>query len=44
MSKHKLAIHKKDRGVGFKIFIAFNITLIIKPGWRIIIDQESLIS
>ncbi|XP_059649890.1 uncharacterized mitochondrial protein AtMg00310-like [Cornus florida] len=38
----KLCVHKNDGGLGFKILVAFNIALLAKLGWRLVVGEEYL--
>ena len=39
----KLSISKKDSGMGFRDLRAFNLAMLVKQGWRIIQEIDSLL-
>lgn len=44
MSWEKLSMHTKYGGMGFKDLTAFNLTMLGKEGWKLLIEPDSLVS
>ena len=44
LSWDKLCLNKEDGGLGFHLFHYFNLAILVKHGWRFIVDSDALIS